>query len=259
MDAEWTGNPVCYGQPVSWSRWAACLLLLIFGVGCHPDRHEVPARPGGLEAEVPRTPSSWIELQPGLHISPGSQEVILNAEICLSDGWLEQVVCATGTREHESIMVTSVPASALHAALLAVGFQPGQPGQWRWEGGSVIREAPQGSALEILVAPLDEETWVPVRDWIMDELGRSPQGHWVFGGSAMRDAESVPVGFSRYEADLSGSLIGLVTFGDETVGFSEVIPDEITVAPEEWRVRSEAMPPVGSAVRVLVRPLPDPG
>ncbi|MEE2906788.1 MAG: YdjY domain-containing protein [Planctomycetota bacterium] len=228
-------------------------------MGCQQDRHEAPTKPIGAQGEAPKTPSKWVELQPGLRISPGSQEVLLDAEVCLSDGWLEQVVCSVGTREHESIMVTSVPASALHAGLLAVGFQPGQPGQWHWEGGTVIREAPQGSDLEILVAPLGEEAWVPVRDWIMDEGGQSPQGHWVFGGSTMRDVESVPAGYSRYEADLGGSIIGLVTFGDETVGFSEVIPDEVAMAPEEWRVRVDAVPPVGSAVHVLIRPLPNPG
>lgn len=195
-----------------------------------------------------------VQLQPGLAIEPDTKTVLLEAEICLREGWLEQVVCSPGTREHESIMVTSVEASALHAALLAAGQTPGRPGAWRWEGDRVHLDPPAGSSLEVMVSE-DRLDWVPLLDWITNSEGRSPKGHWVFGGSTFRKPNSVPVGTSLYEADLSGSIIGLVTFGDETLGFSAVIPDEVDAAPEEWRARTRSIPEIGTTVHVRVRPL----
>ena len=69
----------------------------------------------------------------------------------------------------------------------------------------------------------------------------------------MRAADEVPAGYSRYEADLSGSIIGLVTFGDETIGLSRVIPDQVDVEPAQWRIREGRVPSIGSTVRVLLR------
>ena len=240
-------------QPGNLRSWAWCLLLIGACSGCQHRQAAESLTQAGSDSGEPEVAETWIQLQPGLVISPSKGEVVMDAEICLRDGWLEQVVCSPGTREHESIMVTRLKASAIHAALLAAGFEPGRPGRWQWEGAAVSLEPPEGSALDILVTRAGEEDWGPVAEWITDAEGRSPVGYWVFGGSAMRDASSVPAGVSLYEADLSGSVIGLVTFGDETLGFNKVIPDEVAASPEEWRVRSKVVPEVGTAVKVRIR------
>ena len=69
----------------------------------------------------------------------------------------------------------------------------------------------------------------------------------------MRDVREVPAGWSRYEADTTGSLIGLVTFGDEVIGFSEVIPDQADVVAPAWQVRTAGLPPLGTPVTVLIQ------
>ena len=63
-------------------------------------------------------------------------------------------------------------------------------------------------------------------------------------------------GVERYVADGSGSLVGLVTFGDETIGALEVIPDSASAAQPMWEVWSERMPPMGSRVQVRITGLP---
>jgi hypothetical protein len=63
----------------------------------------------------------------------------------------------------------------------------------------------------------------------------------------------------HYVADQTGSIIGLVTFGDETVGFEQVLADQQDVQPLEWQVRTEHVPPPGTPVTLILRPFaPDP-
>ena len=57
----------------------------------------------------------------------------------------------------------------------------------------------------------------------------------------------------HYVADMSGSIIGLVTFGDEVIGFSQVISDQDAVQAPEWEVDSEKIPPVGTEVTVVLK------
>ena len=232
------------------------LMLLLCGSGCHqggvarlPLDSPVPESPEVIEADPEM---SWVALKPGLRISREAGSVMFEAEICLDEGWLEQLVCGQGTREHESIMVTTIPASSIHAAMLAVGLEAGRPGQW--VDGFV---SPKGSEVMIRVRVSPERSDVPLREWVIGAEGVSPDQSWVFAGSRMRGPDEVPEGYSRYEADTTGSIIGLVTFGDEMLAYQEVIPDQIEVAPEEWKARTEAIPPVGTKVWVLVSPVPD--
>ena len=77
---------------------------------------------------------------------------------------------------------------------------------------------------------------------------------FVFGGSRFQtDRKS---GRERYLADGSGSLIGLVTFGDETIGAAEVVPDQAGVATPTWEVFSERMPTPGTRVTIMVNRIP---
>ena len=49
------------------------------------------------------------------------------ASIACNSGWLEQVACMVGTREHESLVVVEAKPSEVHAALLLLGLEPGTP------------------------------------------------------------------------------------------------------------------------------------
>ncbi|MBG84275.1 MAG: hypothetical protein CMJ40_07005 [Phycisphaerae bacterium] len=236
---------------------AAGVLKLAMGMfalglgGCRSDA------PGSVDPSNPGPSSSvaskWIELQPGLTICPEDRAVEIEAEICLDSGWLEQVMCGPGTREHESIMVTAVSPSAVHAALLAVGMQSGSPGLWTQSDGEIIETPPTGSVVDVLVAVDGSDEWSSVNSWIEGDSGRPLEGEWVFGGSFMRAVDEVPSGYSRYEADLSGSIVGLVTFGDETIGLSRVIPDQVAIEPAEWKIREGSVPAIGSSIRVRIR------
>lgn len=236
--------------------WILAKTLLALGLvyiagGCavnQPHAFDSTVSTHGTNAEA-----DWIQLQPDLRVSPSLGIVELSATVCLDAGWLEQVVCGVGTREHESIMVTSVPASAVHAALLSVGMSPGRPGAWQEVDGEIIEIQPSGGRVAVRVAQVGTDQWSPVETWIQSASGQEIDGEWIFAGSSMRPVEETPPGYSRYEADLSGSLIGLVTFGDELIGYGQVIPDRVDVAPPKWKVNDVNVPPIGSQILIRMR------
>ena len=44
-----------------------------------------------------------------------------------------------------------------------------------------------------------------------------------------------------------------MTFGDEVIGFSEVLADEEAVAPPVWEVNALNMPPPGTPATIVIR------
>ncbi len=194
----------------------------------------------------------------------------LSAVTCLEDGWLEQVACGAGTREHESLVVVEVRPADLHAAMLLAGFRPGRPGRWTADAeGRTRLDAPTGDLVSIRFRWTDTEGTLreaTPADWIVSERGhRMDQPRWRFGGSELVDARGRPVdaraggepgaaGEVRYLADLTGSIIGLVTFGDEVIGLEEVIPDAAAYAAPAWMVDPAAVPRPGTSVTIMLEP-----
>ena len=228
--------------------------------------------------DTPEQPSRRIEPFPGVVVLPDVPAVELRGWVCLEEGWLEQIACGPGTREHESLVVPEATPSQIHAALLLAGFEPGHPGEWSLTpDGEFVFTPPRGSPLDVFVRhgqprlatfPVvvwrglihvvtlpGEETEEPISAWIRDHHGINdfPDAPWVFGGSRL---EPIPEGFGEgeyYVADQSGSIIGLVTFGDEVVGFSRVFADAASVQAPEWEVNRDRVPPVGTEVVLILR------
>jgi len=250
-----------------------------------------PKASADTPGERPGTPEGAIELAPGLIVDRTAREVRFTAHVCLREGWLEQLVCTPGTREHETIFVTTVTPSLIHAALLVLELEPGTPGSWRMDGDRIVEVAPTGPKLEALVrfAPLatptdapfeiladrpsdsDQEVVVPdadgdrqwtpgdtvalsslVYDVTTDRALDAP--HFRFAGSTINERENLPPEVPRYAADWSGSVVGLVTFGDEVIALPAVRPDQVDVAPAEWMAWSSRIPPLGTEVTIILRP-----
>jgi hypothetical protein len=224
------------------------------GNGAAPDAAHPPA--------APRTPPRRVPFAAGVTADVAAHRVEVRAWTCLDAGWLEQVACSPRTREHESLLVVPARPSDIHAALLLAGFQSGRPGRWTYENETYRCEPPVGDPVAIEVRFIDaagRERVEPIRNWIRDATGTRdfPESPWIFGGSLLRpNPPDWPPG-EHYVADFTGSVIGLVTFGDELIGFGQVWADQDAVQPPEWEVNAEAVPPPGTEVTlVFARPAP---
>jgi len=182
----------------------------------------------------------------------------------LEVGFLEQYVCSPSTREHESLFVFEGKASELHTALLLAGFKPGAPGSWREvpppegqpnDGNQHFSAVPPtGDRIGITVV-LPDGTEHPLTHFVRPSpltpnANALPPNDFVFAGSRFRPDRRT--GVERYLADCSGSIIGLVTFGDETIAAVEVVPDQISVAPPVWEAFTERMPKPGTKLMLRI-------
>jgi hypothetical protein len=171
--------------------------------------------------------------------------------------YLEVTVCTPDTKEHETLVVTPARPSHVHAALLAAGFNAGSPGSWTWDGKKITPHPPTGDGLEVLIAYTDKsgrEVEAPATSWIVNadngaRFNAGRDGGFVFAGSGIVKRQGREV----YDADGSGLLIGLTTFGSEAIAWSQVISPEAEVAEPEWIADPKVVPEFGTAVVVRIR------
>ncbi len=195
--------------------------------------------------------------------------VFADTVVCQDEGFLEQLVCLSGTREHEAILSLASRPRDLHAALLLVGAEPGSTGSWRQEPGpdgaiTTLVTQPSGAFVTIAVRWTDAsgmERESRLHEWVLDiNSGRvMPDGPFVFAGSMLhdvpeRDDSGELTGQVRtvYAADLGGSVVGLVTFGDEVIAWREVVPDQVDAAAAVWVADPSAIPPLGTPVELVL-------
>ena len=206
--------------------------------------------------------SKPIELPGGILVDREAGEVVVPAFVSIDAGWLEQVVCSRNTRDHEAILVVDVLPSQVHAALVLLGLTPGTPGHWRFEETAdenrprVRRIKPVGDRIRVGIRRITEDPRVtePISEWIVnaEDDGAFIEQPWVFGGSTFfRPRPDAP---ELYAADQSGSLVGLVTFGDEVIGLEGVLSDQVDVDAAMWAVRTEVVPEPGTRVDLVLRP-----
>ena len=210
----------------------------------------------GCASTSSTTPGTVVTPFEGVRVHTAAGRVEIQAFVCLDGGWLEQIACSPGTREHEALVVIETRPSNIHAALLMAGVVPGSPGRWRYEDGIVSAVPPTGDRLDVLVryernGRLVEE---PIGSWIIGATDERPfpEVTWVFAGSAFAENPEWMEPGEHYVADLTGSIVGLVTFGDEVIGFEQVMADQESVEAMQWQVNTDHVPPIGTPVTLVL-------
>src|SRR5215210_1354839 len=64
---------------------------------------------------------------PHLQVNGPNKQIRIECEAINAEEKLEFLVCATGTKEYESVLRSKARPSHLHLALLMLGLQPGVP------------------------------------------------------------------------------------------------------------------------------------
>jgi len=214
-------------------------------------------------AQPADSPAPAVDL-PGLTLNRDDRSVALTARVVGQDAdWLELVACSPNSREHEALLVVDAKPAHLHLALTLLGLQPGQPrtatqvgpGQWQ-------THPAQGPAINITVqydgpagpvaAPI--QAWYAIRpanpDTPPDNTSRDA---FLFTGSQSRTHQ----GQTHYLADLSGTVISLVHFGDDTLARQTPLTQN---TDGQALVPTDAVPPNDTPVTLILRPAnpPDP-
>ncbi len=179
------------------------------------------------------------------------------------DVYLEVIVCALDSREHESLVATRARPSHIHAALLAAGLEPGAPGGW--EHAKPTLPTGQTVRIEFIVPshpdlPTDPRAWIKSNDpahkdqsLLAWDAAQDTPSSWMFAGSLMveRSLGGAPKR-EVYAADGTGQIIGLHTFGTEVLAWSRVWSPDAGALEPEWLADAEVVPPVRTPVVVRI-------
>lgn len=161
--------------------------------------------------------------------------------------WLEVLVCTPDSKEHEAVVVSRARPSDVHAALLLLGFVPGEPGRVEWDGTKPRPIAPRGQALSVRIE-CEGKSYRPEELITLSSTNAAPDPmEFVFAGSGTVRRRSGNV----YAADEAGTLIGLSTFGTETIALMQVHSPDTGLEPAEFLAVS-TLPKMGTPVKVVL-------
>jgi len=207
---------------------------------------------------------------PGFVVNLEKRHIDLEATVCLDQGLLELIACTKGTKEHESIVAIEARPMHVHAALLLLGANSGNPAMRKpidEQGTRWVDVPPRGDPVDVTLVFRDAKGKLverPVSDFVTRSgkgLDGKPAagedtdddvafGHtFLFAGSLIRGKGPGP---RKYLCDLSGNVISIATFGDELLCLPGIHGRQN--ASLMWQVNPTGLPKVGSKVTLRLRP-----
>lgn len=184
------------------------------------------------------TDDVWVDRQ--------RREVLVGGGIALDRGVIEVFACPRGSKEHEAVVATDAPARLVHAALLAIGLEPGAPVSYDPD-----YVPARGPLVRVRVRWRDAAGVAhdrPAQELIRNtRTGRQLDADWVFAGSVFwRDPAD---GQEYYQGD-GGDLICVSNFPTATLD----LPIESSQANDAllFEVFAERVPPRGTPVELVL-------
>jgi len=232
----------------------AALLVAIVAVGSTALRPPV-----ALGTQEEDDPPAAVEPPPDRHpelrrlspreevwIDPVAKRVVVGGRVALDRGLLEFFACPKETKEHESVVAVDSSASLVHAALLAIGLEPGKPVSFDPEYAPAT-----GPRVRVTMRWTDTEGAdheADARSWIRDiRTGEALGTDWVFAGSVFwKDPAD---GREYYQAD-GGDLVCVSNFPTATLD----LPIESSQSNEAllFEVFEGRVPPRGTRVEMVL-------
>jgi hypothetical protein len=183
-------------------------------------------------------------------IDKKNKQVIVQGVVCNTNAPLEMLAVITGTKEHEAILSVPTEAKIVHAALLAVGAEAGQPVQF---GPNPTDYKPAtGSEIEITLKWKNDKGEIQTaraQEWIKNAKTGKPMEHnWVFGGSGFWKDEQT--GIEYYKAE-GGDFICVSNFPSAMLD----LPIESSQSNDDliFQANSERIPPRGTPVTMILQ------
>jgi len=202
--------------------------------------------------QPPAKPAEKVVKIGNVSVDLAKRQVSFDAEVCLREGVLEFMIVEWKTKTHESLLQTKAKSSHVHAGLLMLGLTAGKPARWSGQEMGAMFLSPSGAAVKVQFEWTDNEGkkhLVDAADWLTGAEGQEIQlpDRWIFVGS-----EILPDG--RYWAEVEGETVSLTNFASAVLD----VPFRSSSADAErtFYAKQDAVPPVGTKLRVVITPLP---
>jgi hypothetical protein len=205
------------------------------------DEEELYATP------LPDIDENWQRLHPRheLWIDIENKTVVVGGWICLRAGMLEMFACPRNTKEHESVVSANARPELIHAALLALDIEPGNPARFDPD-----YEPAHGPKLEIKVRFFRDGEAHEVRSQELVRYMRTKEEldlPWIFAGSEFIDDWNSD---RKIYSGNSGSFICVSNFPDATIDIPVRSTDEMSNLMFE--ANTDKIPPLGTRVLLLI-------
>lgn len=209
-----------------------------------------------VQCTAPPSTPELIEMLPGIRVAQGIVE--FDATIAINahhpdtpDVYLEMFVTAPDSREHESLVLARIKPSNLHAALLAAGFDNGDPHTIDAEGNP---KPAHGDSVRLLVANTSGDDaaprFIPLTSWAVHiDTGRAITDDPCWEGFVFAGSKITARG---YEADGTGTLVSLTTFSNEVIAPKWSVSHLAEVDEPVWIANRELLPEKGDQVIVRI-------
>ena len=221
-------------------KMTRCFLVAQAALLCLVSSVAAAEEPKGLTPLDPEQPI-WIDAV--------RKRVVLVGKVCLREGQLEMLVCPSGTKEHESVLSVPVEPYKVHAALLAVGAEPGNPARF-----VPAYQSARGTQVDIWLFWTGEDgerKRCRAQDWVRYAGKETTLEHsWVFGGSGFWTDEVS--GKRHYQAE-AGDLICVSNF--PTAMLDLPIESSATAGQLAFEPFTERVPPLGTPVTIVLKPV----
>jgi len=204
----------------------------------------------GVDLDDSKDPPGLRRLAPGgkVWLDAKNKRVVTVGEVCLREGQLEMFACLKGTKEHESILAVPTKAYVVHAALVALGAEPGAPAQFIPE-----YKAAHGPRVDVTLFWTDtkgQRRHANAEEWIRDaKTGKPMTEGWVFGGSGFWKDDAT--GEQFYKAE-DGDFICISNFNSAMLD----LPIESSQSNEAllYEAFTDHIPPAGTKVSLVLTP-----
>jgi hypothetical protein len=232
--------------------WLASLTLgVLVCAGCE----ESADRETGKKASAEPKPVEGKKVKVGdnvyLHVLPsGVRQVLIEGEVCLREGPLEQLLTRKNKKEHEAILSAAIDARKVHEALILAKAKDGSPVRWQPR-----YRAPTGTPIKISLVyeKMGKKVTVPARSWIKNrKTGKELDTDWVFAGSMLVDNPFDKNAPKVYLAN-DGDVICVANFETALLDLPvQSSKDDDDRGYDAWK---ERIPPVGTKVTIVLEPI----
>lgn len=242
--------------PLAMPSIATCLFAVIAVAqdepATPPGKIDQYKRPDQIAADAFGPPPAASAIaKTNLWIDRAAARVYCDGYVAMREGPLEMFACPAGTKEHESIVATIARSKEVHTALLAVGATKGTP----------VRVIPDylpatGQRIRVWAAYRDaagEFQCVDARQWILGRDDKTMDVDWVFAGSSLWTDPSDNTTY--YQAD-GGDMICVSNFSTAMMDVPVASPADASELI--YRPKTDAIPPRGTPVRLILQPIPVP-
>ena len=186
-----------------------------------------------------------------LEVDGDKRRVLLNANVCLRQGQLEQLLTRKRTKEHEAILVGDFDAREIHKALLLAGAGAGSPVQFQPKF-----KPPTGTPIKITLEYQENGKTVrrSAQEWIRNIKTKKPlEADWVFAGSRLFQDPLNPKAAPYYLAN-DGDVICIANFDTAMLDVPFVSTkdnDHLT-----YEANTELIPALEAPVTIILEPMP---